>query len=244
MRTVYGLRYSSWTEKALWALEHHRVPHRYREHMPLLGELALRWRTPKGVHPSVPMLLDEDGAVTGSFNIAKRAEALGQGAPLFPPESAGLITRWEETSDAALKVARAHVLVGLLQNRQAQKESLPGFVPGFLKGLMAPSARMGARFIARKHQAAADVDGAIQQTVVPALEKLRAELGGRPYLAGGFTYADINGAAMLQFVRPLDARYLDIGPGTREIWSHAALAARFPDLLEWRDALYAKHRLP
>jgi glutathione S-transferase len=243
MRTIYGLRYSGWTEKALWALDHHRVSYRYREHTPLIGEPLLRWRTPKGVHPSVPMMLDGDGAITGSFNIAKRAEAQGQGAPLFPPESADLINRWEETSDNALKVARAHVLVGMLRNRQAQMESLPGFVPGFLRGLMTPTARMGVRFIARKHQAAADVDAAIEKTVVPALEKLRAELNGRAYLTGDFTYADIEGAAILQFVRPLDDRYLVIGPGTREVWTHAPLAARFPDLVEWRDGLYAKHRL-
>ncbi|MCY1019226.1 glutathione S-transferase N-terminal domain-containing protein [Pyxidicoccus sp. MSG2] len=243
MRTLYGLRYSSWTEKALWALDHHRVSFRYREHMPLIGEALLRWRTPKGVHPSVPMLLDEDGAITGSFNIAKRAEALGSGAPLFPPEAAELNARWEETGDRVLKVARAHVLVGMLQNPRAQRESLPGFVPGFLRGMMAPSTKLGVRFIARKHQAASDVDAAIQETVVPALERLRAELGGRPYLAAGFAYADINGAAMLQFLRPPDDRYLPVGPGTREVWSHAALAERFADLLEWRDGLYAKHRL-
>lgn len=243
MRTIFGLRYSGWTEKALWALDHHRVSYRYREHTPLIGELQLRWRTAKGVHPSVPMMVDGSESTTGSFNIAKRAEALGQGEPLFPPEAADLIQRWEETSDSALKVARANVLVGMLRNRQAQMESLPGFVPGFLRGLMTPTARMGVRFIARKHQAAADVEAAIEKTVVPALERLRAELDGRPYLAGGFTYADIEGAAMLQFVRPLDDRYLAIGPGTREVWTHAPLAARFPDLVEWRDGLYAKHRL-
>lgn len=243
MRTFYGLRYSSWTEKALWALEHHRVSFRYREHTPLIGEPLLRWRTPKGVHPSVPMMLDEGGAITGSFNVAKRAEALGQGAPLFPPEAAELIARWEETGDRVLHVARSRVLVGMLQNPRAQRESLASAVPGFLLGLLAPSAKLGVRFVARKHRAASDVEAAIRETVVPALEQLRTGLRGRPYLGDGFTYADINAAAMLQFVRPPDERYLPIGPGTREVWTHASLAARYPDLLEWRDGLYAKHRL-
>ncbi|MFP2905299.1 glutathione S-transferase family protein [Pyxidicoccus sp. 3LFB2] len=244
MRTLHGLGYSGWTEKARWALDHHRVAYRYREHLPLIGELGLRWRTPRGVRPSVPQLVDEGGAITGSFHIAKRAEEVGQGAPLFPQHAAELITRWEDTSDSVLGVARAQVVVGLLQNRRAQQDSLPAFVPGWLRGVMAPSARLGARFIARKHQAASDVEGAIQATVVPALERLRAELGGRPYLKDGFTYADINAAAMLQMLRPAEDRYMPLGAGTREVWTNEPLAARFPDLLEWRDALYAKHRGP
>ncbi|MFP2927312.1 glutathione S-transferase family protein [Pyxidicoccus sp. 3LG] len=244
MRTLYGLGYSGWTEKARWALEHHRVPHRYREHTPLLGEPALRWRTQKGVKPSVPLLVDEDGAITGSFFIAQRAEALGQGAPLFPPDATETIARWEDTSERVLHVGRAQVVAGLAHNRKAQLESLPAFLPGWLRGLMAPSARMGASFIARKHSATSDVDAAIRDTVIPALEILRAELAGRPYLRDGFTYADVTAAAMLQLLRPADDRYMPLGPGTREVWTNETLAARFPDLLEWRDALYAKHRKP
>ncbi|WP_164017628.1 glutathione S-transferase family protein [Pyxidicoccus trucidator] len=244
MRTLHGIGYSGWTEKARWALDHHRVAFRYREHVPLTGELGLRWRTPRGVRPSVPQLADEGGVITGSFNIAKRAEEVGQGAPLFPQDALELISRWEETSDRVLGVARAQFITGLLRNPRAQKESLPSFVPGWLGGVMAPSVRMGANFIARKHKAAFDVEGAIQQTVVPALEQLRAELGGRPYLKGGFTYADINAAAMLQMLRPAEDRYMPLGAGTREVWTNAPLADRFPDLLEWRDGLYAKHRKP
>jgi glutathione S-transferase len=37
---------------------------------------------------------------------------------------------------------------------------------------------------------------------------------------------------------------MPLGAGTREVWTNASLAARYPDLLEWRDALYAKHRKP
>jgi glutathione S-transferase len=244
MRTLHGIGYSGWTEKARWALDHHRVPYRFREHTPLIDELALRWRTPRGVRPSVPQLVDEGGVITGSFHIAKRAEALGQGTPLFPPASEDTTARWEETSDRVLAVARAHVITSLLQNPRAQRESLPAFIPGALQGLMLPAARLGARFVGRKHRARADVDAAIQEVVVPALDRLRAELGGRPYLKDRFTYADINAAAMLQLLRPAEDRFMPIGPGTREVWSHAGLAARFPDLLQWRDDLYARHRQP
>lgn len=244
MRTLYGMHYSGWTEKARWALDHHRVDYRYREHMPLIGELALRWRTPKGTHPSVPLFVEEDVATTGSFSIARRAEALGQGAALFPDSAMAAIQRWEALSDQVLGIARSSVVSRLARHPRAQAESLPSFIPGFLRGVSAPTARLGARFIARKHKALVDPETAIRQTAIPALEHLRAELRGRPYLEDGFTYADITACAMLQFVRPVDDAWMPLGPGTREIWHHEAVAAEFPDLLAWRDDLYAKHRRP
>ncbi|WP_426755386.1 glutathione S-transferase family protein [Myxococcus sp. Y35] len=244
MRTLYGLSYSGWTEKARWALDHHRVAYRYREHLPLIGEPVLRWRTPRGARPSVPLLFDEGEAFSGSFAIARRAEELGQGEPLFSAQDLPSIERWEADSEQVLCVARAKVVAGLLHNRQAQAESLPAFLPEGLRSLLAPSAKLGARFVARKHTTPADLDAATRDTVIPTLERLRESLGGQPYLLGHFSYADVTAAVMLQFVRPVDDRYLPLGPGTREVWTDTALAARFPDLLAWRDGLYAKHRRP
>ncbi|PTL75486.1 glutathione S-transferase family protein [Vitiosangium sp. GDMCC 1.1324] len=244
MRTLYGIGYSPWTEKARWALDHHRVEYRYREHTPLLGELALRWRTPKGSRPSVPLLVEDDGATTGSFAIARRAEARGQGAPLFPEAALPTIQRWEAVSDRVLAIGRSSVVRRMAGSSAVQRETLPGFIPGPLRGVFAPSAAMGARFIASKHRADSDPDAALRETVLPALEQLRAELHGRPYLEGGFTYADVTASAMVQLVEPVADRWLPLGPAMRETWRHEALTSAFPDLVEWRDALYAKHRQP
>ncbi len=244
MRTLYGLSYSPWTEKARWALDHHRVAYRYREHLPLIGEPLLRWRTPRGTRPAVPLLIDDGEAFPGSFTIARRAEELGQGEPLFSAADLPAIQRWEADSEQVLSAARARVVARLIRNPQAQAESLPAFLPSGLRPLLAPTAKLGARFVARKHQAHGDAEAAIRDTVIPALERLREALGGRPYVLGHFSYADITAALMLQCVRPVDDRFLPLGPGTREAWSDAALAERFADLLAWRDGLYAKHRRP
>jgi len=244
MTTLYGIGYSPWTAKARWALEHHRVAYRYREHTPLLGELALRWRTPKGARPTVPLLVEDTGATTGSFAIARRAEARGQGAPLFPEAALSTIERWEAVSDQVLAIGRSSVVRRMAGSSAAQREALPGFIPGALRGLLAPTAAMGAGFIARKHRADPDPETSLRETVVPALEQLRAELRGRPYLHDGFTYADITASAMLQLAEPVADTWLPLGPATRETWRHAALASAFPDLLEWRDALHARHRRP
>ena len=40
--TLYSIPYSPWSMRARWALDHHRIPHRSREWVPLLTEPVLR----------------------------------------------------------------------------------------------------------------------------------------------------------------------------------------------------------
>jgi len=74
MRTLVGEAYSPFSEKARWALDHHRIPYAYREHYPLIGELSLRLRARrlKG-RVSTPLLLAPEGPVLDSFAIAMSA---------------------------------------------------------------------------------------------------------------------------------------------------------------------------
>jgi glutathione S-transferase len=51
-------------------------------------------------------------------------------------------------------------------------------------------------------------------------------------------------AASLQFVLPVEARYIALGPATRAVWTNPKLAEDYADLLAWRDRLYADHRSP
>lgn len=242
MRTLVGLGYSGWTEKARWAMDHHRLAYQYREHIPLLGELRLRRHAPPGQRGSVPLLLEDSGATMGSYAIAQKAEREGQGSPLFPAASLPEIEQWEQLSDAILRVGRAYMVQRLTQFPDAQVESLPSFIPGFARGPMKPMARMAARFLANKHEAATDPEAAVLATAVPGYERLREALQRGPFLTGTFSYADIAMALTLQFVQPVDERFIPLGPGRRKAWSHPALAERFADLLRWRDQLYAGHR--
>lgn len=240
-----ALPYSPWSEKARWALDHHRIPYRFVEHVPMLGEPLLRARARRwrGV-VSVPLLVDRSEVIADSFEIAKHAERTGTGSSLFPRESDVEIARWNAASERALVAGRALVLQKVGASPAAQAEQLPPFVPDRLRGWLAPMARGGTRFLARKYvsgDVAADAYGILAGTCA----MLEEAVGRKAHLlAGGLSYADIAMAVVLQCVRPPQARHLHLGQASREAWSEPELARRFAGLLEWRDALYAQRPPP
>lgn len=242
MRTLYGLAQSPYTEKARWALDHHAIAYRYHEHVPMLGEVFLRLKArgrPTGTKASVPLLVDGPDVLPTSLAIARYADRVGRGAALFPEEQLDEILRWADLSDRILDIGRARVMEGLRTNPEAQREALPSFIPGVLRGALAPMAVSGGMFLAAKYHIPKDAKR--EAAKLPALlDEIRAALGGRPFLQSGLTFADIAIAASLQVLRPRAAS--PFGPGTRAIWAHDALAREFEDLVAWRDKLYAEHR--
>ncbi len=240
MRTLYGLTQSPWTHRARWALEHHGITYRYHEHVPMLGEVLLR-RKAKAKKASVPLFADGSRTVMGSFEIARHAEANGRGASLFPRGRDAEIARWNDVAERMSNVGRAWVFERFASNREALAEALPSFMPGALRGALAPTTGMAVSFLVKKYAVPTDVDAEIAQVMRPALEEVRKALGGgKPYLLDGFTYADITVACALQSVRPHERA--PMGPGTRALWTNEALASEFEDLLMWRDAIHRKHR--
>src|SRR5688572_658766 len=149
MRTLYGLSESPWTERARWALDHHGITFRYREHVPLLGEIVLR-RKANTAKASVPLLVDGSDAVMGSFEIAQHAERMGRGAALFPRDADAEIAHFSDLADRITRIGRAFRLKGLRASKEAQREALPSFVPDALRGIMAASGAVAAAFLARK----------------------------------------------------------------------------------------------
>ncbi len=245
MIRLYAESFAPWCEKARWALDHHQVPYQSIEHVPMLGEPALRLaaRRPFG-HVTVPLLVDGADVIMGSLDIARRAERGGQAAPLFPSEHEDAITSWNERSDAVMTSGRAMLLTRMLGSPEALGEQLPPFIPASLRPALRGMASMGVSFLRRKYQVRSDENGRHEGESRKALDALRSALsGGRRYLIGDdLSYADIAMAASLQFVLPVDGRYIALGPATREVWTNPTLAGEYPDLLAWRDALYRERR--
>ena len=251
MRTLVSLSYSPWSEKARWALDHRAIEYRTEEYTPMLGEPGLRLRTGKlRGKISVPVLLGEGKAIFDSIEIARRADVVAGSPLLFPPGRDAEIARWNDDSEAAMAAGRALLLKVMARDEKSQLESLPRFIPAALRSAMRPVAAFGIRYVASKYTSA-EADERNEAKLLHTLESLRAALKARREKSGargwtllesGFSYADIVMAVVLQGVRPVADEYIRLGPATRELWTHPVLAAKFPDLLEWRDELYAKTR--
>jgi glutathione S-transferase len=238
---LVGEYFSPWTEKARWALDHHRIAYRYREHVPLLGEplLRLRSRRLRG-RVSVPLLITDEGPIPDSFAIFRHAERVGRGAPLVPVGREAEVVAWNARSEAAIAASRALYLLRAERDREALIEMQPAAFPRPVREASLPVARAAIAFLRRKYGIAAD--GA-EEALDRELTALHVALdGGEHLLDARFSYADVAMAVSLQFVAPLAEEYLHLGPATRASCRAPALADRFADLVAWRDRLYLRHR--
>lgn len=234
--TLYGLHQSVWTERARWALEHHRVAYDFHEHLPLAGELLLRHKA--GVKKaSVPLFADGDVVVMGSADIARQAEKIGKGPKLFTDPA---VDHWIDVAERLANAGRACFFAKALASPAVQRECVPKLIPRAFLGLAAPTAATVIRYLGRKWDVPTDVPAVVANAMRPALEKVRAKLAGGAYLLGDFGFADLAIASTLGVVEPPPMSAL--GPATKAAWTVPAVAADFRDLLDWRDGIYARHR--
>jgi glutathione S-transferase len=235
--TLYVIHHSPWSERARWALLHHKIAFDEREHTPLVGELSLRMRAKntKG-KVSVPLLVDEDVAVQGSLAIGEWVDARGKRDKLFPEGSRDRIAKLHETLEDTLHAARERFVRDLPSDHDAQMEALPPLLRALPGASL--SARLGGSFIAMKYNARI---GSVDDRIRNGLRHVRDALGGKKYVLDGFSFADIIATSVVHAVAPMD-KFIHLGPGTRRLWNHEKLAKEFPDLIEWRDRIYEKHR--
>jgi glutathione S-transferase len=239
---LLALPYSPWSEKARWALDVRGVPYDYRRYQPLLGEPALRvkLRRVRG-RVTVPVLTTDDGVVlSDSTDIARWADARGEGPSLFPAEHEEAIARFIALSDRALDAARALTLARM----QDAPDALAEMVPRPMKAIPGLAARVGGFGIWRTFRKYGGHEGKLEErrrTLESALDEVRAALRKRETLLGTFTYADIAASQAIVAACP-PAFGLKLGPASRKCWSDEALAASYGDLVAWRDALYEKYR--
>jgi glutathione S-transferase len=252
---------SPWSEKARWALDHHRIEYALKIYTPMLSEPALRWRLRRARGPrsprerdarshrmspwapiTVPVLMADGQAYTESFDIAQYAERHGAGAPLFRRGLEAAIARWDQVSDAAMRAGRALVSFRVAADPQARSEALPDLLPRPLRRPLDPAARLGVLYLQKKHGFRDDEQGNRAELRARMGELREALADGRRHLLGDFSYADIAMAAALEFVSPVDDRFIPLGPATRRAYTDLELAGELTDLLEWRDQLYAARR--
>lgn len=235
--------FSPWSERARFALDHHRIDYREEAYVPLLGEPMLRLRTRVFRGPlSVPVLFHDGRVIRDSVEIARYADTLGKGSPLFPASAEAEIARYVELATGLMDAARVLSVPRMAQNVDARRESLPAFIPAPLRSAMLPLAGLGTAYISRKYRLGAHDPNEARTTIRRGLERLQADLRGRDTLLSDFTFADIAAAVALTMVRPVEHPVLPLGPGMRAAFTDPELAKEFGDLVAWRDKLYAERR--
>lgn len=241
MPTLIHLPYSAWSERARWALDHHRLRAARVVHVPGPGELLLRARTGRWRgRVTVPVLVLDDGTVLDdSLAIGRWADANGQGPKLLADEPHAL--RWHAVADDLADAGRVLATRASLRDDAALREMIPGFLR-VLGPLALPIARRSAQGLLDKYDPAVTSDAAAHARVEAALAGIRAGLDGRATLGPTFSWADLVVASALDFVRPRASGPL--GPASRRAWTIPDLAERYADVLAWRDAVYASSRKP
>ena len=238
MATLYVIHHSPWSERARWALLHHKIAFDEREHVPLIGELALRMRTSVKGKASVPLLVDDDVAVQGSFAIGEHVDAHGKKDKLFPEGSRDTIKKLYDDLEDPLSAAREAFVRDLMNDEEAQLESLPPLLRSLPFATM--SAKIGTTFVASKYNARI---GSVDDRIRAGLRRVSEALGKKDYILGeSFSFADIVATSIVQAIAPGDDKYVRIPPGTRRLWNHAKLQKEFAHLITWRDKIYSKHR--
>src|SRR5262245_2523414 len=124
--TFYCIRYSPWSLKARFALQHHGIDVDTREYNPILDEIGMRLRLRKmGGRITVPILMTPHGSLTDSWDIASVADRIGKAEPLIPREKTEAIAEWNRRSERLLSAGRARSIVRAQDDMEAIVEALP-----------------------------------------------------------------------------------------------------------------------
>jgi len=208
----------------------------------MLGVPVLRARMgwPRGPI-TVPVFFDGSLVLRESLDIARHAERLGGGEPLFPEGRDADVVHWNGLADVISRAGRALLMPRLARNDRALAESMPGAIPTPLRRLATPVALSAVRYISRKHDVREEAAEQDRATIRVALRTLRERLERDEHVLGAWSYADVALASALQVVRPCD-RLAQLGEATTSAWTDETLAREHEDLLAWRDRIVARHK--
>ncbi len=188
---------SHYCERARWALERSGQAYVEEAHLQVFHYLAtLRRRA--GVY--VPVLVHDDGVVSGSGAIARWADARRGSSvtSLYPEDDRAAIEAFEERLDEGFGVpGRLLMYHHSLENTDGLLEYLLNGVPSYQRWLAPHVIGMAGAFIKKRLGVSAATAEAARTTCMRVLDEVAAQLGDRAFLFGdAFTGADLTFAAL------------------------------------------------
>ena len=246
---LWHIPISHYSEKARWALDHKRMPHRRRglpggAHM--LAALALT----RGHGVTFPVLVVNGDGIGDSTAIIAELERRQPDPPLYPDDpderrrALELEDYFDEELGSPLRLVAWHELT---RDPERLGELAARFLPPRVRDdprAAAAAGRYAAAFTNVRY-GSKDQEAArrARDKVVEVLDRLEAELDGREYLAGdGFSVADLTAAALV-YPMVLPAEGPQLGDPPEGFERVRAPRAERPGA-RWVADIYRRHRLP
>jgi glutathione S-transferase len=244
---LWHISVSHFSEKARWALDHKRIPHRRRAvSIPGLHIAASTWLT-RGASQTFPVLEIDGQRLGDSTEIIAALEQRSPERPLYPgdPELRRRALELEDFFDEELG---PHIRLLAFHELGKDPERFEALIARTTPG---PVARLGSgavtyartytslRFGVRDEAAAEVARGKI----IAALDRLEAELGSDEYLVGdSFGVADLTAAALFYpLVLPEEGPVPGDEPAPAGLESFRAPLRERPGY-QWVEEIFRRHR--
>jgi glutathione S-transferase len=244
---LWQIRISHYSEKARWALDHKRVPHRRRTPLPGSHPAIALWLT-RGRQVTFPVLELDGKRIGDSTAIIGALEERYPNPPLYPadPDQRRRALELEDYFDEELG-PKIRLLAWHEVTRDADGlvELVGPDVPESLKRLDPSGAATASyaraftqlRYGVKSEDAAAEA----RTSVVAALDRLESELDDNDYLVGErFSVADLSAAALFYpLVNPPEGPKLPPGPKPLESFRESLADRRG---YRWVAEIFRRHR--
>ena len=240
---LWHIPISHFNEKARWALDYKKIPHRRQ----VLGAdyLIRAWRATG--HGKLPILFLDGRAIGDSTHIIAALEQRYPEPPLYPAAAAARerALALEDYLDEQLGPALRAVIVTPMfrDDPELALRALLSGMPDQAYRNLRPLLRVFPTFYRFRHKITDSRLEADRATVRTALDRIERERQGRAYLVGdAFTVADLTAAALLSpLLQPPEIQYplrVEIPPYLQE---YRAGLLQHPAAL-WATGIYRLHR--
>lgn len=241
---LWQIKISHYNEKARWALDFKRIPHRRVSPMPQFGTVPAAWLMTR--RTTLPVLRLDGRAIGDSTAIVAALEARWPDPPLYPadPVERARALELEDFFDEQLAPQlRRLAWFTLASDARAYFETAyPDASPAY-RALLRPAAKPVSWVVNRRFgitpQSAADA----RAQILAAFDRIEAEIQPSGYLVGdAFSIADLTAAALTTpFLRPPGRQYLPPQEPPEPLRSFTRELADRPGG-RWVFDIYGRHR--
>ncbi|HET6448808.1 MAG TPA: glutathione S-transferase family protein [Conexibacter sp.] len=241
---LWQIKVSHYNEKARWALDYKRVPHRRRAPLPLFGTAPAAWLMTRGV--TCPVLRLDGRAIGDSTRIVAALEERFPDPPLYPADPAQRARALELEDFFDEQLAPYVRRLGWWHLTQHPRELFVAAFPDsspLVRAALRPGAAVTTVAMRRRYGLTEASAAEARAKVLAAMDRIEAEIGPSGYLVGdAFSIADLTAAALATpFVRPPERQYLPPEPPPEPLRSFGQQLEARP-AGRWVLDIYRRHR--